>query len=121
MPPLFPSASPYPSPEEIWSTAFSELSRRIKRYFRRQEPHHQAQTYVQGLMSPVKRKNGWQMAEAMGEVTPYAMQHLMDRAKWDCDGVRDALRAYVVETLAAPNDVLVVDETGLLKKDTKSE
>ena len=86
----------------------------------RPEPHQQARTYMQGLMSLVERKNGWQMAEAMGEVTPYAMQHLLDRAKWDCDGARDPLRAYVVETLAAPNAVLVVDETGFLKKGTKS-
>jgi hypothetical protein len=56
-------------------------------------------------MSSVERKNGWQVAEAMGEATPYVMQHLLDRAKWDCDGVRDALRAYVLETLAAPNAV----------------
>jgi hypothetical protein len=48
------------------------------------------------------------------------MQHLLDRAKWDCDGVRDALRAYVVETLATPNAVLVIDETGFLKKGRKS-
>ena len=60
------------------------------------------------------------MAEAMGEVTPYAMQHLLDRASWDCDGVRDALRAYILETLATSNAVLVVDETGFLKKGTKS-
>ncbi len=51
MPLLFPSARPYPSPEEVWTTAFNELSRRIKRYFGRQEPHHQAQAYVQGLMN----------------------------------------------------------------------
>jgi SRSO17 transposase len=75
---------------------------------------------MQGLMSSVERKNGWQVAEVMGEATPYAIQHLLDRAKWDCDEVRDELRAYVVETLATPNAVLVVDETGFLKKGTKS-
>lgn len=56
----------------------------------------------------------------MGEATPYAMQHLLDRAKWDCDGVRDALRAYLSETLASPKGVLVIDETGFLKKGDKS-
>src|SRR6266478_2483831 len=71
-------------------------------------------------MSPVERKNGWQVAEEMGEATPYAMQHLLDRAKWDCDGVRDELSVFVLETLAAPNAVLVIDETGFLKKGTKS-
>jgi SRSO17 transposase len=71
-------------------------------------------------MSSIERKNGWQVAEEMGEATPYAMQHLLDRAKWDCGGVRDALRAYVVEMLATPNAVLVIDETGFLKKGRKS-
>jgi SRSO17 transposase len=86
----------------------------------RQEPYHQALAYVRGLMSPVERKNGWQVAEEVGEATPYAMQHLLDRAKWDCDGVRDELRRYVWETLAEPNAVLVIDETGFLKKGCKS-
>lgn len=67
MPLLFPSASPYPSPEEVWTTAFNELSQRIRRYFVRPEPHQRALSYAQGLMSPVERKNGWQVAEEMGE------------------------------------------------------
>ena len=92
MPFLFPSASPYSSPEEVWKTAFHELSQRIRRYFVRQEAHQQALAYLQGLMSSVERKNGWQVAKEMGEATPYAMQHLLDRARWDCDGVRDDLR-----------------------------
>jgi SRSO17 transposase len=75
---------------------------------------------MQELMSPVERKNGWQVAEEVGQTTPYAMQHLLDRAKWDCDGVRDALCAYIWETLADPNPVLVIDETGFLKKGDKS-
>jgi SRSO17 transposase len=75
---------------------------------------------MQGLMSLVERKNGWQVAEEVGQATPYAMQHLLDRAKWDCDGVRDALRAYIWETLADPRAVLVIDETGFLKKGYKS-
>ncbi len=56
-------------------------------------------TYLRVLLSPVERKNGWQVAEEAGEATPYAMQHLLDRAKWDPDGVRDELRSYVSETL----------------------
>lgn len=120
MPLLFPSANSVPFPEEIWSTTFNDLGQRIRPPFVRSESYQQALAYVQGLMSSVERKNGWQMAEAMGEATPYAMQHLLDRAKWDCDGVRDVLRAYAVETLAAPNAVLVVDETGFLKKGTQS-
>jgi SRSO17 transposase len=120
MPLPFPSASPSPSPEEVWTAAFNTLSQQIRPYFVRQESHHRALTYMQGLMSPVERKNGWQVAEEMGEATPYAMQHLLDRARWDCDGVRDALRTYVRETLSSPDAVLVVDETGFLKKGRKS-
>lgn len=120
MPLLSPSASFSSSPEEVWTTVFSELGQRIKHSFVRPESHSRALTYMQGLMSSVERKNGWQVAEVMGEATPYAIQHLLDRAKWDCDEVRDELRAYVVETLATPNAVLVVDETGFLKKGTKS-
>jgi DDE superfamily endonuclease len=114
------SLNPLPSPEEVWTTAFHAVGQRIGRYFLRAGPRQRALAYIQGLMSPVGRKNGWQVAEAMGEVTPYAVQHLLDRAKWDCDGVRDELRAYILETLAAPHAVVVIDETGFLKKGTKS-
>jgi SRSO17 transposase len=68
----------------------------------------------------MERKNGWQVAEAIGEATPYALQHLLDRARWDCDEVRNELRAYGWETLATPDGVLVIDETGFLKKGRKS-
>lgn len=95
MPFPFPSASPSASPEETWKAAFERLSQRIRRSFMRPEPYHHALTYVQGLMSGVSRKNGWQVAEAVGAVTPYALQHLLDRAKWDCNEVRDVLRVYM--------------------------
>lgn len=109
-----------PSPEEVWTTAFSALGQRIGHSFLRSEPRHRALAYIRGLMSSVERKNGWQVAEAMGEATPYAVQHVLDRAKWDCNGVRDELRAYISETLAASNAVVIIDETGFLKKGTKS-
>ncbi len=117
---LFPSAGSHPSPEEMWATAFNELGQRIKLSFGRSESHQRALTYIRGLMSEVSRKNGWQVAEATGEATPYAMQHVLDRAKWDCNGVRDELCRYVYETFADPNAVLVIDETGFLKKGRKS-
>ncbi|GHO47201.1 hypothetical protein KSX_84710 [Ktedonospora formicarum] len=71
-------------------------------------------------MGMAERKNGWQVAEAVGAATPYAIQHLLDRGKWDCDRVRDALRAYVSESLSTPEAVVVIDETGFLKKGSKS-
>ena len=73
-----------------------------------------------GLLSPSERKNGWQVAEAAGATTPYGMQHLLGRAVWDADAVRDELRAYVVEHLGDPAAVLVVDETGFLKQGDKA-
>ena len=71
-------------------------------------------------MSGASRKNGWQVAEEVGEATPYGMQHVLDRAKWDCDSVRSELCAYVREVLASPGAVVVIDETGFLKKGCKS-
>jgi len=115
-----PPTSPSSFPKEVWTAALDQLSQRIREYFVRPESHQRALAYVQGLMSPAERKNGWQVAEEMGEATPYAMQHLLDRAKWDSDQVRDTLRGYVRETLADPNGVLVIDETGFLKKGRKS-
>jgi len=86
----------------------------------RQEARERIGVYLRVLLSPVERKNGWQVAEEAGEATPYAMQHLLDRARWDADGVRDELRSYVSETLGDEAAVLVIDETGFLKKGSKS-
>jgi SRSO17 transposase len=93
---------------------------RIGPRFARAEARWRAQAYLRGLLSPVERKNGWQLAEAVGDRTPYAMQHLLGRADWDPDAVRDDLRAYVVEHLGDPAAILVLDETGVLKKGTHS-
>jgi SRSO17 transposase len=96
------------------------VAARIGPRFARVEARRRAQTYLQGLLSPVERKNGWQLAEAAGDATPYATQHLLGRADWDPDAVREDLRAYVVEHLGDPGAVLVVDETGFVKKGTAS-
>jgi hypothetical protein len=69
------------SPEEIWTTALNHLSQQIRPHFVRLEAHQRALAYLQGLMSDVSRKNAWQVAEEMGEAMPYAIQHLLDRAK----------------------------------------
>jgi SRSO17 transposase len=117
---LFSPASPPSSPQEVWTTALNKLSQQIRPHFVRPESHRRALAYLQGLMSGASRKNGWQIAEEVGEATPYGMQHLLDRAKWDCDGVRDEVRASVREALASPHAVVVIDETGFLKKGDKS-
>jgi SRSO17 transposase len=75
---------------------------------------------VRALLSDAERKNGWQVAEHLGEATPDGVQHLLARADWNADAVRDDLLGYVAEHLGAPDGVLIVDETGFLKKGTKS-
>ena len=101
----------------------AELARvwqRLRPRFARAEMRVRCRRYLQGLLSATRRKNGWQLAEAVGERTPHGMQELLNRAVWDADAVRDDLRAYVIEHLGDPVAVLVLDETGFLKKGTKS-
>jgi len=108
--------------EEIagWAEDLRMLGQRLGRHFARSEASERALGYVRGLLSPVERKNGWQLAEAVGDRTPYGVQHLLGRADWDADALRDELRTYVVEQLGDPSGILVVDETGFLKKGRKS-
>jgi SRSO17 transposase len=103
-----------------WAAELAALHARIAPRFARPEPRRRVLAYLRGLLSPVERKNGWHLAEAAGEATPDGMQRLLATAAWDADAVRDDLRAYVVEHLGDPAAVLVVDETGFLKKGDKS-
>jgi SRSO17 transposase len=105
---------------EVWAKDLNIVGTRIGARFERAEPRKRAIRYMQGLMSDVTRKNGWQLAEYVGEATPDGMQRLLSTAAWDVDGVRDDLRVYVVEELGTPEGVLVVDETGFLKKGSHS-
>src|SRR5436305_4583311 len=88
--------------------------------FNRIEPRRRARAYLQGLLAPLERKNGWHLAEPAGDASPDGVQEVLSRTHWDADAVRDDLRAYVVEPLGDPEAVLVVDETGFLKKRNKS-
>lgn len=103
-----------------WDTSLRALHGRIAPRLRRAEPRHRALGYVRGLLSPVARKNGWQLAEQVGERTPDGMQRLLNAADWDAEAVREDLRAYVVEQVGDPEAVLVVDETGFVKKGRQS-
>src|SRR3954447_22541728 len=103
-----------------WARALDELAGRLASRFGRVEPRRRAMAYLRGLLAPVGRKNGWQLAEAAGDRTPDGMQDFLGRVRWDADAVRDDLRAYVVEHLGDPDAVLVLDETGFVKKGTKS-
>lgn len=104
-----------------WSKALGKLHRRIGQRFARSEARERVKRYLLGLLGRVERKNGWQMAEAIGERDPQGVQRLLNTAKWDADEVRDDLREYVLEHLAEEaSGVLIVDETGFLKKGEKS-
>jgi len=104
----------------VWEQHFDILTHRIGRHFSRRDARQQAHNYLQGLLSPVQRKNGWQLAEYLGHHNPYRVQHLLDRAVWDAEALRDDLVRYVVENLADPGGVLIIDESGFLKKGDKS-
>jgi SRSO17 transposase len=108
--------------EEVraWAAGLNALHAGIAGRFVRAEPCRRVLAYLRGLLGNVGRKNGWQLAEHAGEATPDGMQRLLATATWDPDLVRDDLRAYVVEHLGEPGGVLVVDETGFLKKGTTS-
>jgi SRSO17 transposase len=103
-----------------WAVELDTVGQRLADRFARSEPRQRALAYLKGLLSGIERKNGWQLAEQAGDETPYGVQHLLGRADWDADAVRNDLQAYAMEHLADPDGVLIVDETGFLKKGTKS-
>jgi DDE superfamily endonuclease len=99
-----------------WREAFEVAMGRISGRFARVEPRRRAARLVLGLLADLPRRNCWTIAEREGESTPHGMQHLLCRASWDADAVRDEVREYVVENLHDEAAVLVVDETGDLKR-----
>src|SRR5829696_1004331 len=103
-----------------WQEELNALHDRIASRFARPEVRARAGQFLTGLLDPLERRNGWQLAEALGERSPHGVQRLLRTARWDAEAVRDDLRAYVVEQLGDPEAVLVIDETEFLKKGTKS-
>jgi len=103
-----------------WAACLDEVHAHIAGRFARSEQRQRARAYVQGLLSPIERKNGWQLAEAAREANPYGHQELLSRALWDPDEVRDDVLDLVREKLADPAAVVVIEETGFVKKGTKS-
>ena len=101
-----------------WRREFDELMLRIGGRFARVEPRRRTALFVRGLLAGLPRVNCWTIAEHAGEGGPRGMQRLLSAAVWDEAGVRDDLRGYVLEHFAVPGAVLVVDETGDLKKGT---
>src|SRR5215204_2235830 len=103
-----------------WTEELEAVNECLSEHFARSEVRERAQDYLRGLLWETERKNSWQLAEVTGNATPYGIQHLLGRANWDADAVRDELREYVSEHLSGEGSVLVVDETGFLKKGDKS-
>ena len=99
-----------------WTAAVAEVERRLAPYFARSEARQQAMAYLRGLLSPVERKNSWQLAEVVGAANPYGFQHLLGRADWNADQVRDDLHCYIADYFGDDDAVIVIDETGFLKK-----
>src|SRR5229473_6601296 len=102
------------------SNVLMEISERIGLHFRRAEARKRVGRYLHGLLARVERRNGWQMAEELGEANAHGVQRLLEEADWDEEAVRDELRSYVIEQLGETDGILVVDETGFLKKGKKS-
>ena len=94
----------------------ADMARRLAPYFARSQSRDRVLAYLRGLLSEAERKNSWQVAEVCGESTPYGFQYLLSRADWDADAVRDELHTYLRQHLGDPHGVLVLDETGFLKK-----
>lgn len=103
-----------------WSRELERVAERIGPRFSRPELRVRASGYLKGLVASIERKNGWQLAEFAGDASPTNLQHFIGRARWDADAVRDDLVHYVAEHLGEPDGVLIIDETGFLKKGTKS-
>ena len=99
-----------------WQELFDQVMGRVAGRFGRVELRRRAKALVRGLLADLPRKNCWTLAEHAGDASPDGMQHLLARAVWDADAVRDDVRALLVEHLGDPGAVLVVDETGDLKK-----
>lgn len=111
----------YRTPDiQAWDAEFNHLHQRIGAHFSRHEPRERARRYLKGLLSKVDRKNGWQLAEQLGEVTPDGIQRLLNAAKWDANEVQNDLRTYVSEHFGSDEAVWVLDETGFMKKGDKS-
>jgi SRSO17 transposase len=105
---------------QTWSAELGAVAGRLGPLFARSEPRRHAAAYLRALLGDAERKNSWQAAEYAGLGAPYAFQHLLGRADWDADAARDLVRGYVTESLAEHAGVLVIDETGFLKKGARS-
>ncbi|QHK22335.1 IS701 family transposase [Pseudarthrobacter psychrotolerans] len=103
-----------------WADGLEEIRELIGGRFARSEPRENAVAYLQGLLSSEERKNSWTLSERAGQVIPDRMQRLLSTTDWDPDALRDDLRSYVLRHLGSDEGILIVDETGFIKKGTRS-
>ena len=101
---------------ELWASSLREAKARIRPLFTQERVASSASQFLDGLLGPERRKTGWMRAEAAGDPGPWRQQAILGRGRWEADALRDIVRDYALETLADPDAVLVVDETGFLKQ-----
>lgn len=101
---------------ELWASSLRDVKGRMRGLFTQERVAVSANLFLDGLLGDERRKTGWMRAEAAGDPGPWRQQAILGRGRWDADGLRDIVREYVVETLAADDAVLVIDETGFLKQ-----
>src|ERR671912_2403722 len=101
---------------ELWAASLREVKARMRPLFTQERVAASAGLFVDGLLGEERRKTGWMRAEAAGDPGPWRQQAILGRGRWDADALRDIVRDYALETLADPDAVLVVDETGFLKQ-----
>src|SRR5450759_2454104 len=99
-----------------WRGFLVQWHARLASYFARPQPYQRMLRFLQGVLSHVARKNGWQLAEQAREATPYGMQRLLSQAVWDGDGVRDEVRAFALEQLGTSEAIVAIDETSFPKR-----
>ena len=101
---------------ELWASSLRDVKGWIRPLFQQERTAASAELFLDALLGPERRKTGWMRAEAAGDRGPWRQQALLDRTRWDADALRDLVRDYALETLADPDAVLVLDETGFLKQ-----
>ena len=117
---LFVTISQFERKQAQLRAALEAAVARLAPHFPNPAAAASAAAYLQSLLSQVERKNSWQLAEAAGRANPYGFQHLLGRAQWDAEAVRDAQRQEVLEGLGQEDAVLAIDESGVVKQGTKS-
>src|ERR1700709_40915 len=101
---------------DLWASSLRDVKSRMRPLFTQERVAASAHAFLDGLLGPERRKTGWMRAEAAGDAGPWRQQAILGRGRWEADALRDVVREYALETLADPEAVLVIDETGFLKQ-----